>query len=340
MSEHCLLQLEWGDVPAWVGAIFTSTSLLIAALSYRRSILDRERDQASKVAAWITLIDEHGQSKRILRISNGSDASIYDLTCRLEGEEPVPVKELPAKAVTTVNLGGAGPAPKIAKQERLGVPTFSLEMTTTTEIFSQEPSPEIEFSDALGRWWRRSTDGKLERIRSRTTTTTHTTSKSLQWPGVKYRTERPDETEQILGVFYGARRQVGQQYIITNRRLLMGPLDTRMFLEITSHTGNKAAVGTSDFLMNVLNRYASMSPQTLWLHHVVDVRSTNNAIWGIFKAPGLKVTTDTGQVFKLSIAATLDAMNRDPKNYAVRDQALEAIKSAVEAAKAAPPKPV
>jgi len=81
----------------------------------------------------------------------------------------------------------------------------------------------------------------------------------------------------------------------------MGPLDVGMALEIDAYIMNKSAAGTGDFIKNVLSRYAPMSPKTLWLRHVVDVRPTNNA--SLFKALGLEIRTDTDQVFKLGIVA-------------------------------------
>jgi hypothetical protein len=49
------LGLDWGNVPAWIGTIVTSSSFAVAALSFRRSVLDKERAQASNVAAWVAL---------------------------------------------------------------------------------------------------------------------------------------------------------------------------------------------------------------------------------------------------------------------------------------------
>jgi hypothetical protein len=71
--------MNWGDVPAWIGTITTSVSVLIAALAYRKSILDKERGQASKVAAWVALFGEPGKEHRIVRLSNSSDAPVYEL---------------------------------------------------------------------------------------------------------------------------------------------------------------------------------------------------------------------------------------------------------------------
>jgi hypothetical protein len=155
-------------------------------------------------------------------------------------------------------------------------------------------------------------------------------------PEFEYQTEPLDEMEDVLGVFYGGRGQLGQQFVVTNRRLLMGPLDVGMALEIDAYVANKAAAGTGDFLKNVLGHYAPMSPKILWLRHVVEVHSTNNA--SLSKAPGLEIRTDTEQVFKLSIVASPTTINRDPNNTAVRDRAVEVIRSAVQTAKAAPPK--
>ena len=157
-------------------------------------------------------------------------------------------------------------------------------------------------------------------------------------PDFEFQTEPLDEMEDVLGVFYGGRGQVGQQFVVTNRRLLMGPLDVGMALEIDAYIMNKSAAGTGDFLKNVLSRYAPMSPKTLWLRHIGDVHSTNNA--SLFKAPGLEIRTDTEQILKLGIVASPTTMNRDPKNNVVRDRAVEVIASAVQAAKAAPPRPV
>ena len=53
------LSLDWGNVPDWVGALVTGSSEAVAAISYRGSVKAKEREQASKVAAWVAL-DRHG----------------------------------------------------------------------------------------------------------------------------------------------------------------------------------------------------------------------------------------------------------------------------------------
>ena len=77
-----------------------------------------------------------------------------------------------------------------------------------------------------------------------------------------------------------------------------------------------------------------MSPQTLWLRHIADVQPTNNA--KLLKPPGLRLKTDTDQVFDLGVVATTTTMNLSPKNNTSRDEMVAVLRKAIEAAKAAP----
>jgi hypothetical protein len=154
----------------------------------------------------------------------------------------------------------------------------------------------------------------------------------------QYQNEPVDEMEDVLGVFYGGRGQVGQQLVVTNRRLLMGPLDVRMALDIDAYVLDHAAAGVGGFVKDVLSHYGPMNPTTLWLRHVVDVQPTNNA--SLFKPPGLRITTDTDQIFNVGIVASPKTMNLSKKNNGVRDRAVVLIRLAVQAAKAAPASPI
>ena len=69
-------------------------------------------------------------------------------------------------------------------------------------------------------------------------------------------------------------------------------IDTGIALDIESYILNKAG-GPGDLIKSVLGRYAPMNPKTIWLRHVVDVQPTNSA--SLFKAPGLRITTNTEQ---------------------------------------------
>ena len=51
--------------------------------------------------------------------------------------------------------------------------------------------------------------------------------------------------------FYGGRGQVGQQYIVTNRRSPMGPIDTGIAQEIDAYILNQAVPGGGDLIKNI-----------------------------------------------------------------------------------------
>jgi hypothetical protein len=152
----------------------------------------------------------------------------------------------------------------------------------------------------------------------------------------EYETEPLDEMEDVLGVFYGGRGQWGQQFVVTNRRLLMGPLDTGIATAINAYVLDQAlpGVGAGGLLKDVLSEYAPKNPTTLWLRHVVDVSPTHNA--SLFKLPGIRILTATEQTIDIGIAATTSTPNISKKNNAARDRAVAVIRAAVDAAKAAP----
>jgi hypothetical protein len=152
-------------------------------------------------------------------------------------------------------------------------------------------------------------------------------------PQFDYLTEPVDEFEDVRGVFYGGRGQVGQQYVVTNRRLLMGPIDAGIAQEIDAYILNQAVGGGGDLVKGILSKYAPMSPKTVWLRHVVDVQATNNA--RLLKPPGLRLTTDTDQAFDLGVVASATTMSISPKNNAARDSMVQVLREAVQAARAA-----
>lgn len=158
-------------------------------------------------------------------------------------------------------------------------------------------------------------------------------------PKFDYETEPLDGMEDVLGVFYGGRGQWGQQFVVTNRRLLMGPIDTGIALAIDAYILDQAlpGAGAGGLIKDVLSQYAPKSPKTLWLRHVVGVEPTNNA--GLLKAPGIRISTDTEQTFDIGIVATTTTPNVSKKNNEVRDRAVEVIRAAVAASKGAPPNP-
>jgi hypothetical protein len=60
--------LNWGDIPTWIG----TGSFFIAAIAYQQSVADKQRDQATKISAWIGTTTENEQRKRVLRITKGA----------------------------------------------------------------------------------------------------------------------------------------------------------------------------------------------------------------------------------------------------------------------------
>jgi hypothetical protein len=79
-----------------------------------------------------------------------------------------------------------------------------------------------------------------------------------------YETEPLDEKEDVLAVYYGGRGQVGQKYVASNRRLLMGPLDTKIAQEIDAYILNQAVAGAGlgTLMKDVLGHYRPMKPKS------------------------------------------------------------------------------
>lgn len=147
----------------------------------------------------------------------------------------------------------------------------------------------------------------------------------------RYQTDPVDENEAVLGVFYGNRGQWGAQFVVTNRRLLLGPLDVGLAEIIL----DKGGVPDVEFVKSILSQYAPSNPKTIWLRHVVDVQPTNNA--SLFRAPGVSLRTDTDEEIKLAIVHSPKAMNRNPGNTTARDRFVSLLRGAIDAAKAASP---
>lgn len=92
-------------------------------------------------------------------------------------------------------------------------------------------------------------------------------------PNFDYETEPLDEMEDVLGVFYGGRGQWGQQFVVTNRRLLMGPIDTGIAMAVNAYVLNQAlpGVGAGGLLKDVLSQYAPKNPSIAALARIGDL---------------------------------------------------------------------
>ncbi|MGW1531106.1 hypothetical protein [Streptomyces aureus] len=178
---------DWGTVPAWVGTVITSGSASIAAVSYRRSIHDKEREQASKVAAWTSVSYERDEAERTstrvrrLYVHNSSDAPVYEVTVEPKGAKKVAVPELQAGGLVTFEIPSGTPGRRsYAPSASVKFWVVSAEVGTVTETVKQDPT-FLEFRDAVGRWWARSSDGKIKSIRARSVTGTYTRSGQQEW---------------------------------------------------------------------------------------------------------------------------------------------------------------
>lgn len=162
------LGLDWGNVPTWLGATLTSGSLVVAANSYRRSVLDKERDQASKVAAWFALTEDLGIQKRVLRLRNSSDAPVFDLTVTVNESMIVRLSELPQGATPTYDLidsAGRTVRPTV-RRVSISIETL-LDLEVSRDTVMTNLGPALEFRDSVGRWWARDNRGNLKRMKSR-----------------------------------------------------------------------------------------------------------------------------------------------------------------------------
>lgn len=66
---------DWGTVPVWVGAVLTAGSLLLGFYIILRDRWKSEKEQASKVAYWVT--NSHEREGYLATVNNGSESPIY-----------------------------------------------------------------------------------------------------------------------------------------------------------------------------------------------------------------------------------------------------------------------
>ena len=126
------MPLDWGSVPDAAGSLMTGASFIVAAMAYRRSVLDRESAQAAAVSAWF---EADGEDVVHLRVHNGGQGALYEVIVLLRpGHEEVDLNSVPPGTTVDRPIGSAttirGPAP-------------------------------MRFRDGAGRYWRRDGEGRL-----------------------------------------------------------------------------------------------------------------------------------------------------------------------------------
>jgi hypothetical protein len=137
------LSLAWGTVPEGIGVALTSLSIFIAALAYRRSISDREREQASRVNAWVEVKNGEKEGYQVV-IRNDSDLPIRNLLVtwndHVDPEEPSQSWHLMVQ-----------PKSEVRDKQK--------------EYLALDTPISCAFLDAAGRYWLRGKDGSLSRIK-------------------------------------------------------------------------------------------------------------------------------------------------------------------------------
>jgi hypothetical protein len=157
----CLLTLDWGDVPTWVGAL-TTLGALIAAGALVKVELRRDRrtereaqqrrdgqaraEQADLVAAW----KDQKDSDSWATIRNGSELPVYDVELELF-ETTGTVRQY------TVEVGVVPPS------DHMDI--WVVQNSVGTDVHSpgrpREFAVSITFRDTAGREWKRDTAGVL-----------------------------------------------------------------------------------------------------------------------------------------------------------------------------------
>lgn len=164
--------VDWGSVPVWIGTVTASVSAVLAAVSYRRSVQDQQRGQASRVAAWISDVGDprlqmvrDGEVAVVasvhVRVANRSDAPIYNVALHLPWHPTrLTLSELPAGAVARARVLAGEDRP----QWRVA-PGQTLDVQPPPQMF-EVGEPDLVFTDALGRSWQRTADHRLLKVRS------------------------------------------------------------------------------------------------------------------------------------------------------------------------------
>jgi len=142
------LGADWGNVPAWVGTVLTSSSLLIAASTYRKSVAEKkrefdehQREQVSKVSVWTS-------DGGTVKVANGNDVAVtigahIDLGYQILEAKPSPF----APGVSYALIADPGALAEYCRANKLpeghGVPTLTI-------------------TDSYGRVWSRAPDGTVQ----------------------------------------------------------------------------------------------------------------------------------------------------------------------------------
>jgi hypothetical protein len=140
-----------------------------------------------------------------------------------------------------------------------------------------------------------------------------------------------DETEVVRGVFYGGRGQVGGQLVVTNRRLLFGPISTELVRAMGTGGAEAAGLPGASIIKAMLDAYEPLKQKQIFLRHITGVAAGRDAGWT--GAPTIRISLDTESTLEYGIVMSTRSPNPLPGNNIARDHALVVIRAAVAEAK-------
>jgi hypothetical protein len=157
---------DWGTVPDWLAAVGTLAAFAVALRLLAKELAarreqeeDRRREQASRVACWLEIVEDpdwpprHWAPDKPVRavaavLQNGSEEPVYD--CRVHIE---------------LDPGASGKLVSGDRQYSLEERTLPPGRTQRSVSFPREDLPpastRMSFRDAAGRRWTRYPDGRL-----------------------------------------------------------------------------------------------------------------------------------------------------------------------------------
>jgi hypothetical protein len=164
------VSVDWEAFRVWALTIITAASALVAVASYRRSLYDKKREQASRVAAWFT----QEAPIALVPVDDGSGAYSAVVAARLH------VANRSQEAIYAVHVQYAMPVAdrdtaRETEPAEVAVPEIGPGIVAHADIamhfakdFGERSRPDagrapwatfapvtIVFTDALGRRWRR-----------------------------------------------------------------------------------------------------------------------------------------------------------------------------------------
>lgn len=142
--------VAWGSVPEWVGSLLTGSSLLIAAFAYRRSVRDKESDQASQAVAWVSLAPSDG--------STGVDEKTLKTDVFVRNSSKLPIRH--------VTVWISFPDGHALGREHWDTILPGTTVRRPNNEYDWDDQPALQFFDSAGRWWHRDENGVLHQGRS------------------------------------------------------------------------------------------------------------------------------------------------------------------------------